>query len=44
LKLKLPSTLKAFPFGPVERGIDVVFEFNGQRLGAQHTIFHFDEG
>jgi hypothetical protein len=31
-------------FGPIERGIDVVFDFNGQRLGAQHTIFHFDEG
>jgi hypothetical protein len=31
-------------FGLVERGIDVVFEFNGKRLGAQHTIFHFDEG
>jgi hypothetical protein len=31
-------------FGPAETGIDVVFDLAGQRSGAQHTIFHFDEG
>lgn len=31
-------------FGPEEMGIDVVFDLDGRRLGAQHTIFHFDEG
>jgi hypothetical protein len=31
-------------FGPVETGIDVVFDMAGQRFGAQHTVFHFDEG
>jgi hypothetical protein len=27
-----------------ERGVDVLFELDGRRLGAQHTIFHSDEG
>ena len=31
-------------FGPVERGLDVVFDLDGRRVGAQHTIFHADEG
>jgi hypothetical protein len=31
-------------FGPGETGIDVAFDLNGRRLGAQHTVFHFDEG
>jgi hypothetical protein len=31
-------------FGPGEKGIDVVFDFDGRRLGAQHTAFHFDDG
>jgi hypothetical protein len=31
-------------FGTVETGIDVVFDMAGQRCGAQHTVFHFDEG
>ena len=31
-------------FGPTERGIDVVFDLEGRRIGAQHTVFHFDEG
>lgn len=31
-------------FGLDERGIDVVFDFDGRRFGAQHTVFHFDEG
>lgn len=31
-------------FGPGETGIDVVFDLAGRRLGAQHTVFHFDEG
>jgi hypothetical protein len=30
--------------GPEERGIDVLFDLNGLRLGAQHTVFHSDEG
>ena len=30
--------------GVVERGIDVLFDLDGRRLGAQHTIFHSDEG
>jgi hypothetical protein len=30
--------------GPEERGIDVLFDLDGRRLGAQHTIFHSDEG
>ena len=31
-------------FGADETGIDVVFDMSGQRFGAQHTVFHFDEG
>lgn len=31
-------------FGPDETGIDVVFDITGRRFGAQHTVFHFDEG
>ena len=31
-------------FGPGETGIDVVFDLAGRRFGAQHTVFHFDEG
>jgi hypothetical protein len=31
-------------FGPTERGVDVVFEFDGHRCGAQQTTFHYDEG
>jgi hypothetical protein len=31
-------------FGPDETGIDVVFDLSGRRFGAQHTVFHFDEG
>lgn len=30
--------------GPMERGLDVVFDFDGRRIGVQHTIFHGDEG
>ena len=30
--------------GPVERGLDVVFDLDGRRVAAQHTIFHADEG
>ena len=30
--------------GLVERGVDVLFDLDGRRLGAQHTIFHSDEG
>jgi hypothetical protein len=30
--------------GPDERGIDVLFEIDGRRVGAQHTTFHWDEG
>jgi hypothetical protein len=30
--------------GLVERGIDVLFDLDGRRLGAQHTVFHSDEG
>jgi hypothetical protein len=30
--------------GPLERGLDVVFDLDGRRIGAQHTIFHADEG
>jgi hypothetical protein len=30
--------------GPDERGIDVLFEIEGRRVGAQHTTFHWDEG
>jgi hypothetical protein len=30
--------------GSEERGIDVLFDLDGRRLGAQHTIFHSDEG
>ena len=30
--------------GPVERGLDVVFDLDGRRVRAQHTIFHADEG
>jgi hypothetical protein len=29
---------------PVERGLDVVFDPDGRRVGAHHTIFHADEG
>jgi hypothetical protein len=31
-------------FGPSERGLDVVFDLDGRRIGAQHTIYHGDEG
>jgi hypothetical protein len=30
--------------GPEERGIDVLFDLDGRRLGVQHTIYHSDEG
>ena len=30
--------------GPTERGLDVVFDFGGRRIGVQHTIYHGDEG
>jgi hypothetical protein len=30
--------------GLAERGVDVLFDLDGRRLGAQHTIFHSDEG
>jgi hypothetical protein len=30
--------------GPAERGIDVLFDLDGRRLGAQHTVYHSDEG
>ena len=30
--------------GPDEHGIDVLFEIEGRRAGAQHTTFHWDEG
>jgi hypothetical protein len=30
--------------GPDARGIDVLFEMDGRRAGAQHTAFHWDEG
>jgi hypothetical protein len=30
--------------GPGERGLDVVFDLDGRRIGAQHTIYHGDEG
>ena len=30
--------------GPVERGIDVVFDLDGRLIGAQQTTFHGDEG
>jgi hypothetical protein len=30
--------------GTVERGIDVLFDLDGRPIGAQHTIFHSDEG
>lgn len=31
-------------FGPEERGLDVVFDFAGCQIGAQHTVLHPDEG
>jgi hypothetical protein len=35
----------AYPeLGSSERGLDVLFDLNGQRVGAQHTTFHSDEG
>jgi hypothetical protein len=30
--------------GPDALGIDVLFEIDGRRAGAQHTAFHWDEG
>jgi hypothetical protein len=30
--------------GPDARGIDVLFEIDGRRAGAQHTALHWDEG
>ena len=33
-----------FVFGPAERGLDVVFDLDRRRIGAQHTIYHGDEG
>jgi hypothetical protein len=30
--------------GLVERGVDVLFDLDGRRLGVQHTVFHSDEG
>ena len=30
--------------GPDARGIDVLFEIDGRRAGAQHTAYHWDEG
>jgi hypothetical protein len=30
--------------GPVERGLDVLFDLDDRRGGAQHTTFHSDEG
>ena len=30
--------------GPDERGLDVLFEVEGRRAGAQHTTFHWDDG
>jgi len=35
----------AYPeLGSVERGLDVLFDLDGRRVGAQHTTFHSDEG
>jgi hypothetical protein len=35
----------AYPeLGSVECGLDVLFDFDGRRVGAQHTTFHSDEG
>lgn len=30
--------------GPEERKVDVLFDLDGRRLGARHTIYHSDEG
>ena len=30
--------------GPDARGIDVLFDYDGRLVGAQHTTFHWDEG
>lgn len=30
--------------GAGETGIDIIFDLAGRRFGAQHTVFHFDEG
>jgi hypothetical protein len=30
-------------FGQKEVGIHVVFDLDGQRVGSQHAVFHFDE-
>jgi hypothetical protein len=35
----------AYPeLGSAERGLDVLFDLDGRRVGAQHTTFHSDEG
>jgi hypothetical protein len=42
---KIANIRPAYPeLGSVERGLDVLFDLDGRRAGAQHTTFHSDEG
>jgi hypothetical protein len=42
---KIANIRPAHPeLGSAERGLDVLFDLDGRRVGAQHTTFHSDEG
>jgi hypothetical protein len=42
--LKIANIRPAYPeLGSAERGLDVLFDLDGRRVGAQHTTFHSDE-
>ena len=42
---KIANIRPACPeLGSAERGLDVLFDLDGHRVGAQHTTFHSDEG
>jgi hypothetical protein len=43
--LNITNIRPAYPeLGSAERGLDVLFDFDGSPAGAQHTTFHSDEG
>ena len=42
---KIANIRPAYPeLGSAELGLDVLFDLDGRRVGAQHTTFHSDEG
>jgi hypothetical protein len=42
---KIANIRPAYPeLGSAERGLDILFDLDCRRVGAQHTTFHSDEG